>query len=94
MDGELPFLSPGALLLWLAHDGVFPFSALTFDAVHQAARPDKFGCEQAQAKENREDTRPRRDEHHHTCQQQGKPSNHEEDSADLFDRAEDHQLLG
>ena len=91
MDGDLPFLNPGALLLWLAQDGVPPFSALTFDTVHQAARPHEFGGEQAQAKENRKHARAWSDQHRHTCQQQGKSGNNEEDSADLLDRAEDHQ---
>jgi hypothetical protein len=60
-----------------------------FDAVHQTARPNEFGREQPQAKENYEHARARSDQHHHAYQQQGESSDDEEDSADLFNRTED-----
>src|SRR6266481_173118 len=44
---QLRILTPTALLLWRAHHGVLPLTALTFDTVHQAARPNKFGGKQA-----------------------------------------------
>jgi hypothetical protein len=88
-----PFLEIEGLFPRLSHYGVSPFSALTLDAVHKAASPDEFCGEQAQAKQNHDQPRPRSDEHRHACQQQGKSSDNEEDSADLLNRAEDHGTL-
>jgi hypothetical protein len=89
MDGAVS-AAQVMLFLWLAPDRVFPFPAFSFDAVHEAARPYKFSCKQAQAKENCNQTGPGGHKHHQTCQQQGKSSDNEENSADLLNGTEDH----
>ena len=60
------------------------------DAVHQAARPNKFRGQQTEPEENHQHAWPGRDKHYDAYQQQGKTSDDEEDSADLLNRAEDH----
>jgi hypothetical protein len=64
-------------------------SAFVLDALHQAARPNKFSGQQAQSEKNHQHSRPGSNQHNATNQEQGKSSNDEEDAADLLDRAED-----
>jgi len=67
-------------------------NALTFafEAVHQAAGPDKFGGEQAQAENDDNKSGAGSDQHDETSQEQCKSSNDEKNAADLLNRSKDH----
>src|SRR5260370_41776430 len=102
MERGMPLPSPRALLLWPARTtSLFltnrkagnQTAAFVLDAVHQAARQNKFRGQQAEPEKNHQHSRPGRDQHKSTSQEQGESSNDEEDPADLLDGAEDHRIL-
>src|SRR5260370_19905690 len=103
MERGMPLPSPRALLLWPARTtslfltnrkAVNQTAAFVLDAVHQAARPNKFRGQLAEPEKNHQHSRPRRDHHNGSCKQQNESSEDEEDPADLLDLAKDHGTFG
>jgi hypothetical protein len=64
--------------------------SFAFDAIHQAPRPDEFGSEQAETEKDDDHAGARSDEHDDANQEQGEPSDDEEDAANLFDSMQTH----
>ena len=103
MERGMPLPNPRALLLWPARTtslfltnrkAVNQTAAFVLDAVHQAARPNKFRGQLAEPEKNHQHSRPRRDHHNGSCKQQNESSEDEEDPADLLDLAKDHGTFG
>lgn len=65
--------------------------ALALDAVHETSRPDEFGGEQAESEEDSDPSRGGGDDHDQSGEQQRESGNDAEDTANLFDIAEEHR---
>jgi hypothetical protein len=74
----------------LTKNGVLDAAAFVFDAVHEAARPNKFSRKQAQPEENNEPTGAWRDEHNDANEKQCETGDNAKGAANLVERGLEH----
>jgi len=74
----------------LAQHGVFDAATFVLDTIHEAASPDKFRGEQAQAKKNGEPPRAWRDKHDDAYEKQSESGDDAKAATNLVERGLEH----